>query len=184
MRSDEFELHGEHKERNPDLGLHGIRHLLQSPELLTAEMLAVHRVCCELPGRVLFSLPFIIEREEMDAVVKLSLEAGIPELPLGVFVETPAAVFETPAFLSRGVRTVFIGTNDLTQTMLCCDRSNARVASLADPKKRPYFTLSAGLPLYAHDGWSRCFCSRESGTLLFLETGEWYNRVFYLFRRI
>ena len=62
------------------------------------------------------------------------LEAeGVPHamFPLGVMIETPAAVLVAPA-LAGEVAFFSIGTNDLTQYVMAADRLNPTVAKLND----------------------------------------------------
>ncbi|MFD1047373.1 putative PEP-binding protein, partial [Kibdelosporangium lantanae] len=50
--------------------------------------------------------------------------------PLGVFVETPAAVHSAAEFCAAGANELFVGTKDLIQFYLAADRGNHRVASV------------------------------------------------------
>ena len=83
----------------------------------------------------MFALPFVIEVEELREVKKIAARQGCDGVKLGVFVETPAAVFDLPAMAAEGISYVCIGTKDLTQMILACDRGNKRVAHLYDAKK-------------------------------------------------
>lgn len=118
MRTGEFPVGGSNVERNPDLGLHGIRRLLRQPDLLRAELDAVAELRAEGFSGLVFSLPFINDCDELDQVLDIARQRGIADPPLGVFIETAAAIFELPMFLERGVRHVFIGSRDLTQMIL------------------------------------------------------------------
>ena len=69
------------------------------------------------------------------AEVKAELdEQGIPygEVEQGVMIETPAAVLISDE-LAKEVDFFSIGTNDLTQYTLACDRQNAAIEKIADP---------------------------------------------------
>src|ERR1044072_6353812 len=125
------------REKNPDLGLHGIRRLLKEPGLLAAELKAVDALYRRGHNNLIFSLPFIYDREEFQAVKKLASEICAQQIKIGVSIETPAAVHELDYFLEDGAKFVYIGTKDLTQTILACDRSNKDVSHLFDPRKRP-----------------------------------------------
>lgn len=137
MRSDEFPVGDEHVERNPELGFHGIRRSLKDPRLLCAELRALAELKSEGYNNIVFSLPFINDREELDLVNAIAENQLARNVRLGVFVETPAAITELGSFIDRGVSRVYIGTKDLTQSILACDRTNASVAHIYDPRSRP-----------------------------------------------
>ena len=62
----------------------------------------------------------------------LGLTDSGARIPLGVMVETPAAV-EILDLLAPYVDFVSLGTNDLTQYVLAADRGNANLGKLYDP---------------------------------------------------
>lgn len=129
------------REKNPELGLHGIRRLLKEPGLLAAELKAVDALYRRGYSNLIFSLPFINDREEFQAVKKLAAETCTQNINMGVFIETPAAVHELEHFLEAGASFVYIGTKDLTQTILACDRSNKDVRHLFDSRKPPVLAV-------------------------------------------
>lgn len=137
MRSDEFPVGEPRAERNPELGLHGIRRSLKDPSLLRVELGALAELQLEGYRNLVFSLPFINDSDELDQVIAISKGQFAQHVPLGVFIETPAAISELSRFVDRGVQRIYIGTKDLTQSILACDRSNAAVSHIYDPKSRP-----------------------------------------------
>ena len=69
--------------------------------------------------------------------------------PLGVMIETPAAVFHARE-LARQVEFFSIGTNDLTQYVMAADRGNAQVAGLVNALQPPVIQAIAQVTQAAH----------------------------------
>ena len=116
-------------EPNPELGLHGARWLLGS----TPYRDALHSVLGTLrerlgdgARRVHLSVPFLNDAEEF-AQLKEHLRLPV-DVPISVFIETPAAVHATPAICAAGASELFVGTKDLVQFYLAADRNNHLVA--------------------------------------------------------
>jgi phosphocarrier protein FPr len=126
-------------EANPFLGWRGIRVTLKRRDLFRTQLRAILRAGAGYPAGVL--LPMITSVEEVRAAklvlreVEAELDAeNLPfqrAMKIGVMIETPAAV-AVAEHLAREVEFMSIGTNDLVQYVMAADRTNARVASLAD----------------------------------------------------
>ena len=139
MRSDEYRnLQGgakEPKETDPMIGWHGIRRLLDEPEILRAEFTAIRDLHYEGFKNVGVMLPFVIRVEELQQAKAVMDEVGlepVKAIDFGVMIETPAACWIIEELCREGLSFVSFGTNDLTQLTLGIDRNNQKIAPLFD----------------------------------------------------
>jgi phosphoenolpyruvate-protein phosphotransferase len=121
-------------ELNPQLGLRGVRMLLQRPQITRTQLRALVRLAQEQEIRVL--VPLVTLAEEMAAIRELLAQAaadlGATSVPkLGAMVETPAAALSVPE-ICREVDFLSIGTNDLTQYTMAAARDNPSVCRYYD----------------------------------------------------
>ena len=128
-------------EDNPALGLRGIRFSLQHPETLRTQLRAIYRAsnygCISILYPMITSDFEIEEIKKLENSVKKELkDAGSPysdDVKRGFMIETPAAAIMSDVF-AADCDFFSIGTNDLTQYMMACDRNNDSVALWGDPK--------------------------------------------------
>ena len=127
------------KEENPALGLRAIRLCLTRPEMFKTQLRALYRA--SVHGKLGIMFPMITSTEELEQIfalceeVKAELTAdGLKysdTIELGIMIETPAAAVISDQ-LAPMVDFFSVGTNDLTQYTLACDRQNPKVDPFCD----------------------------------------------------
>lgn len=128
------------KEENPALGVRAIRICLNRPEVFRTQLRALYRASSF--GKVAIMFPMITSlwevRECKRACQKVMAELdaeGIPynkDTEIGIMIETPASILIAEE-LAQEVDFFSVGTNDLTQYTLACDRQANDLGKFFDP---------------------------------------------------
>ena len=133
--------YGEYSSRdNAAMGLRGIRLSLKAKDLFRSQIEAILRANGD--GNIEIVLPMVSTVEEIRQAKQMisevqgslqkSTEVQLHDVPVGVMIEVPAAVFSLEV-LAKEVDFLCVGTNDLIQYMLAVDRENPHVAYLFQP---------------------------------------------------
>ena len=128
------------QEENPAMGMRALRICLTRPEVFRTQMRALYRASAFGKLRIMFPMVTNIwevrEAKRMCEEVKRDLkQEGIPygeDVEIGIMIETPAAVILSDR-LAKEVDFFSVGTNDLTQYTLACDRQNNDLGRFFDP---------------------------------------------------
>ena len=128
------------KEENPALGVRAIRICLNRPEVFRTQLRALYRA--SVYGKIAIMFPMITSvwevkecRRACKSVMKELDAEGIPYDPdteIGIMIETPASVLVAQE-LAELVDFFSVGTNDLTQYTLACDRQANDLGKFFDP---------------------------------------------------
>ncbi len=135
-------------EENPALGWRAIRLSLDRPGLLRSQIRALLKACAG--GQLRLMLPLVTEVWEVEQVrdlikreVELQTRFGheMPRsLELGAMLEVPSLLWQLDE-LMKAVDFVSVGSNDLFQLAMACDRGNANLANRFSPLSKVYLRL-------------------------------------------
>lgn len=136
------------KEENPALGYRAIRICLTRPEIFKTQLRALYRA--SVYGNLGIMFPMITSVSEIEKIlqicgeVKAELKAQSVDysesVELGIMIETPAAAIISDK-LAQMADFFSVGTNDLTQYTLACDRQNPDIEQFVDTHHEAVLTL-------------------------------------------
>lgn len=145
------------EEENPALGYRAIRICLTRTDIFKTQLRALYRA--SVYGSLGIMFPMITSVSEVERIldichnVKAELyEQGIKfadNVELGIMIETPAAAIISDK-LAPMVDFFSIGTNDLTQYTLACDRQNPDVEDFCDSHHEALLRLIEISTINAH----------------------------------
>ena len=150
------------KEENPALGYRAIRICLTKPEIFKTQLRALYRASAY--GNLGIMFPMITSVSELEQIISICGEVrnelksdGIEisdKVELGIMIETPAAAIISDR-LAPMVDFFSVGTNDLTQYTLACDRQNAAIEQFIDTHHEAILRLIelSAKNAHANDAW-------------------------------
>lgn len=129
------------QEENPALGQRAIRFCLNRPDVFRTQLRAICRASAYGKAAVMFPMVTSVwevrECRRLLQEVRTELDSqGIPydtEMETGIMIETPSAVLMAEE-LAEEADFFSIGTNDLAQYILACDRQTGEMERFFDPK--------------------------------------------------
>lgn len=150
------------KENNPALGRRGVRFCLSRPEVFKTQLRALYRASSY--GNLGIMFPMITDTDELSEVLGICREVKhelaereheySEDIEIGIMIETPAAAIISDK-LAPMVDFFSVGTNDLTQYTLACDRNDPDMDKYNNPYHEAVLRLIAMTAENAHKNGRR-----------------------------
>ena len=158
----QIDYFGLEHEDNPAMGFRAVRICLERPEVFRTQLRALYRA--SVFGELGIMFPMITSVNEVaeclamcDMVKRELSEEGMPfsdKVEVGIMIETPAAAIISDR-LAPMVDFFSVGTNDLTQYTLACDRQNSKIERFVDTYHEAVLRLieMASVNAHANNVW-------------------------------
>lgn len=149
-------------EENPALGFRAIRICLTRPEIFKTQLRALFRA--SVFGNLGIMFPMITSVSELERILEICDEVKTEldeknieyseNIEIGIMIETPAAAIISDR-LAPMVDFFSVGTNDLTQYTLACDRQNPKLEPFCDTHHEAVMKLIelSAKNAHAHGAW-------------------------------
>ncbi|MDO8513578.1 MAG: phosphoenolpyruvate synthase [bacterium] len=127
----------EPQEANPMIGYRGAFRYVKEPDLFKLELEALKKVRAGDLTNLWLMIPFVRSIAEFIAVRQIVTDSGLKQdhdFKLWIMCEVPSTVILIDKFCDLGIDGVSIGSNDLTQLTLGCDRDNPALATEFDER--------------------------------------------------
>jgi phosphoenolpyruvate-protein phosphotransferase (PTS system enzyme I) len=144
---------GRHQERNPTMGMRGVRGLLANGEVLRLQLRAILRAAAGAPNVALL-VPFVTSVSDLQRIKAAVLEervalqkakiAAASDLQIAPIIEVPAAAMSLGALLLEADFAV-VAIDDLQAHLLAADRDNSAVRSYHEMVHPAVFEMLARL---------------------------------------
>ncbi len=111
---------------------HGTYSYLMDPTLFEWEVGILAELYENGYDQIRLVLPFIRSVDEFvfcQERVRSIWPKRLPPLPLWIMAEVPSVIFLLADYVQAGIEGILIGTNDLTQLLLACDRNDQEISS-------------------------------------------------------
>jgi len=123
-------------EENPMIGFRGAGRYVKEPDIFALEVDAIKEVR-KAHNNLYVMVPFVRTPRELKGVKQLLAEHGLIRgdgFKLWMMVEVPSNVIILDKFIDVGIDGISIGSNDLTQLVLGCDRDSDALADTFDER--------------------------------------------------